>query len=306
MQQVNRRWRRGLVFPGPVVLLPMLVLLMTVLGSVAHAQEKPYFVLYSDDLEEPGNLEVSSKTVQADPKYGNSFISETVELEYGVKAWWTSEVYLSGQHTFNDSTVFGGWRWENRFRPLPTQHWVNPILYVEYEDLNLAEKSILEVTGHASIADFLLTNAQARGAIERSLETKLILSSNFKGWNVSENFIAEKAFSADPWEFGYALGFSRPLKLAASPKPCVFCRENFAAGAELYGGLGDANSFGLEATSQYLGPAVAFNIPNGPSLTFGANFGLNANSLGVIYRFNVSYEFQQVLSHLHRDHSGSP
>lgn len=272
---------------------------LLLLAPVSYAQEKPYFVTYSSDLEEPGNLEVSSKTVQASPQYGNAFLSETLEFEYGAKAWWTTEVYLSGQHTFNDSTVFGSWRWENRFQPLPTHHIINPILYVEYEDLNLAEKSILEVTGHASQADFLLTNAQARNDVERSLEMKLILSSDFKGINVSENFISEKAFSSDPWEFGYALGASRPLGLKASPKPCTFCRENFAAGVELYGGLGDANSFGLEATSQYLGPAVAFNIPNGPSFSFGANFGLNANSLGTIYRFNVSYEFQQVF-HRHR------
>jgi len=273
----------------------------SLLAIRCSAQEKPYFVTYSSDLEEPGNLEVSSKTVQASPQYGNPFVSETMELEYGAKAWWTAEVYLSGQHTFNDSTVFGGWRWENRFQPLPTQHRVNPILYVEYEDLNLAEKSILEVTGHASQADYLLSNAQARADIERSLELKLILSSNFKGWNVSENFISEKAFSSEPWEFGYALGASRPLKLAATAKPCTFCRENFAAGIELYGGLGDANGFGLQATSQYLGPAIVFNIPKGPSLSFGSNFGLNANSLGTIWRFNVSYEFQQVFSHLHRD-----
>ena len=214
-------------------------------------------------------------------------------------------VYLSGQHTYNDSTIFGGWRFENRFRPLPTQHIVNPILYVEYEDVNLAEKSILEVTGHASIADFLLTNAQARQDVERSLELKLILSSNFKGWNVSENFIAEKASrrSLGIWRMLWATpsagtgGQSQTLRLL----PGKLRRRS-----RVYGGLGTTNSFGLEATSQYAGPAVAFNIPNGPSLTFGTDFGLNANSLGVIYRFNVSYEFQQAFRHLHHDQSGSP
>jgi hypothetical protein len=281
------------------ILSGLFIVLMMV--SRCHSQEKPYFVTYSDDLEEPGNLEVSSKTVQAAPQYGNPFLSETLEFEYGAKAWWTTEFYLSGQHTLNDSTVFGGFRWENRFRPLLKEHFINPIAYVEYEDLSLADKSILEVTGHASVADFRLSNAQARNVLERSIELKLILSSNFKGWNLSENFISEKDVSGDPWEFGYALGVSRPLALAASPDPCVFCRENFAAGAELYGGLGDTNSFGLESTSQYLGPALAFNIPNGPTIAFSTDFGLNANSLGVIYRFNISYEFQQVFSHLHHD-----
>ncbi|MGC2814943.1 MAG: hypothetical protein WA207_06020, partial [Candidatus Acidiferrum sp.] len=74
----------------------------------AMAQEPPYFVTYSDALEEPGNLEIAMKGVQAAPKNDNSFASGTLELEYGAKGWWTTEVYLSGQTTQNDSTVFTG------------------------------------------------------------------------------------------------------------------------------------------------------------------------------------------------------
>ena len=39
-----------------------------------------------------------------------------VELEYGTKAWWTTELYLHGQTTAHQSTVFTGFRFENRFR----------------------------------------------------------------------------------------------------------------------------------------------------------------------------------------------
>ena len=264
---------------------------------LCRAQERPYFVTYSDDLEEPGNLEVSVKNTTGTPKYGNSFFGSTLELEYGAKAWWTTEVYLSGQRTSNDSTIFTGWRWENRFRPLSHQHFVNPILYVEYEDVNLADRSFLEITGHSSISDARLSNRQARPEVERSLELKLILSRDAKGWNYSGNFITEKDLNeGEPWEFGYALGVSRPLALAASARECLFCRENFAGGLELYGGLGDLNGFGLAATSHYLGPTVAFNMPKGPALSFSPSFGLNANSMGVLYRFNVSYEFSQIFS----------
>jgi len=70
------------------------------------------------------------KTTQASPKFGNPFVSGTLELEYGAKAWWTTEVYLAGQHTSNDSTIFTGFRWENRFRPLLREHFINPVLYV--------------------------------------------------------------------------------------------------------------------------------------------------------------------------------
>lgn len=264
------------------------------------AQEPPYLVTYSDALEEPGNLEIAIKGVQAAPKNGNSFTGATLELEYGAKGWWTTEVYLSGQHTQNDSTVFTGFRWENRVRPLLRQHFINPVLYVEYENLNKADRSLLEIVGHDSISDLLLSNAQGRKTTERSLEFKLILSSNLKGWDISENFIAEKNLSNEPWEFGYALGTSRPLSFKASSKSCFFCRQNFAAGAEMYGGLGDRYSFGWRQTSQYLGPMVSLEIPKGPTITFSPSFGLNANSVGVLYRFKVSYEIQQIFSRLHK------
>jgi hypothetical protein len=259
------------------------------------AQEPPYFVTYSDSLEEPGNLELALKTAQGTPKYGNNFRSATLEMEYGAKAWWTTEVYLSGQNTANESTIFTGFRWENRVRPLLTNHLINPVLYVEYENLSLADRGLLEITGNQGVSDLLLSNAQTRSLTERSLETKLILSSNVRGWNISENFIAEKDLNeSDPWEFGYATGISHPLALAASAKACVFCRENFAAGLELYGGLGTADDFGLKSTSHYLGPIISFDIPSGPTISFSPNFGLNANSIGTLYRIKISYEFQQI------------
>ncbi|MGA7242558.1 MAG: hypothetical protein WBX19_05220, partial [Terracidiphilus sp.] len=142
----------------PVISLTRLALLafalVLLLGRACialDAQEKPYFVTYSDDLEEPGNLDIETQLLTASPKNANSFLAPTVEFEYGVTAWWTSEAYLQGQATQNDSTVFTGFRFENRFRPLPRESWVNPVLYVEYENVNNADKSFLEVTGHDTI-----------------------------------------------------------------------------------------------------------------------------------------------------------
>jgi hypothetical protein len=281
-------------------MLPALLLLL-VACAPAHAQEAPYFVTYSDALEEPGNLEIAYKGIQAAPKNANSFNSATLEFEYGVKAWWTTEVYLSGQSTQNDSTIFTGYRCENRFRPLLRDHFINPVLYVEYEHHSEADRSFLEIMNHDSIADLYPTNATSRAIIEKSLELKLILSSNTHGWNISENFITEKVLNeSQPWEFGYALGVSRPLALSAGSRPCVFCRENFSAGLELFGGLGTTEQFGWKQTSQYLGPMVQFNIPKGPSIGFEPSIGLNANSVGVMWRFRVSYEVEQIFSHFKR------
>ena len=268
----------AVVFPGPLL-----------------AQE-PYFITYSHQMEEPGNLEVAFKSVAGSPRGGNAFLGNSLEFEYGVKTWWSSEFYLDGQSTANESSVFTGFRWENRFRPLLGEHWINPVLYAEFENINSADKSLLEVVGHDTRNDFLERND--RHEKEREAELKLILSSNFKAWNLSENLIAEKNLSAAPWEFGYAVGISRPLLLLASPHSCIACRENLSAGAEMYGGLGDRYSFGLHQTSHYLAPVLEWRVPAGTTLRLSPGFGLNQDSHGFLFRFGVAYEINQIASRL--------
>lgn len=262
---------------------------------LAFAQEN-YFVTYSHQLEEPGNLEIEAKSIIGAPRFGNPFMATALEFEYGVNGWWSAELYLDGQTTANESTVFTGYRIENRIRPLMREHWINPVLYFDFEDLNGADKELLEVVGHDTNEDFFERNS--REEKEREIELKLILSSNFKGWNVSENFIAEKNLGPSSWEFGYAIGASRALGLKARPDACTFCPENFAFGAEMYGGLGERYSFGLSETSHYLGPVVTWDIPRGPTVRLSPNFGLNQNSNGFMFRFMLGYEIDQFFSRL--------
>jgi hypothetical protein len=269
------------------------------LAAGAWAQERPYFVTYSHEMEEPGNLEIEMFNADGRPQEGNRFVGSSMEFEYGAKAWWTSEFYLDGQLTQHDSTIFTGYRWENRFRPLLREHWINPVLYIEFENTS-ADKALREIVGHDGKDDLLGGNAEARAEKEREIELKLILGSNYKGWNFSENMIAEKNLAAEPWEFGYALAASRPLALAASARECAFCRERFQAGVEMYGGLGDRQSFGLHQTSHYLGPLLNWEAPNGTTFSFSPQFGLNSYSLPLIYRFGVSYEIEQFLGWFHR------
>ena len=270
-------------------------ILLIFLSCTAFPQET-YFVTYSHQMEEPGNLEVGVRSVTASPKGGNAFLAHAFEFEYGVKAWWTSELYLDSQSTANESSLFTGFRWENRFRPLLREHWINPVLYIEFENINSADKSLLEVVGHDMRNEFLERND--RHEKKREAELKLILSSNVKGWNISENMIAEKNLAGEPWEFGYAVGVSRPLALIASAKQCVFCRENLSAGAEMYGGLGERYSFGLRDTSHYLAPVLEWRVPGSTTLKFSPGFGLNSNSQRFLFRFGVSYEIDQIASRL--------
>ncbi len=270
-----------------------LLCLASLAPTPALAQEPPYLVTYSDVLEEPGNLEIATQTLGAAPKDTNPFVAQTYEIEYGVTAWWTAETYLQGQTTRNDSTTFTGFRFENRFRPLRQSHFINPVLYLEYEDINQTDKSFLEVTGNHAIQDLQVPNRYLRSDVERSVEGKLIASSYIHGFNVSENIIAEKNISNEPWEFGYAVGVSHLLANRASPDRCIFCRQYFAVGGELFGGLGTRYTFGTSGTEQYAGPTIAYSAPRNLTVLFGPEFGLNANSAAVLWRLKVAYEINQ-------------
>lgn len=256
------------------------------------AQESPYIVTYNHHLEEPGDLEVEYFSTFGKQRFGNNFIGSWVEFEYGVKAWWTTELYLDGQSTFHDSTVFTGFRLENRFRLLRTEHFINPVLYVEFENITDADKIIKEVEGHDVASDTLEPNSILKQGHNHELELKAILSKDWRGWNFSLNPLAVKNLSpSEPWEFGYAAGFSRPLALKASSRNCNFCLENVIAGAEMYGGLGDTASLGLHETSHYLAPVVAWNLPSGWTFRLSPGFGLNDNSYRFLLRWGVSHEF---------------
>jgi hypothetical protein len=270
----------------------------------AGAQDKPYFVTYSHDLEEPGNLEIETKTALAQPGAGNRYGATAMELEYGTRAWWTTELYLDGQATGNDSTLYTGWRLENRLRPLMKDHAINPVIYIEYENTSGADKTILEVVGHDSQADLAPLNGELRREHQHEAELKLILSSNIRDWNVSENFISEKNLGHAPWEFGYAIGATRPLRSAASGRECTFCAERFIAGAEGYGGLGDTFALTMRDTSHYIAPLIGWQLPKGVRFSFSPGLGLTGTSLARVYRVGLAFEFEQVGGWFRRSNGG--
>lgn len=281
-----KRTHRGLIH------FCLLSFASVLLAPHARAQESPYIVTYDHYLEEPGNLEVEYFSTFGTQRGAGNFIADWTEFEYGATAWWTTELYLDGQSTFNDSTIFTGFRWENRFRLLQREHFVNPVLYIEYEQISGADKILKEVEGHDVESDYAVPNALARQEHDHELEFKLLLSKTFNGWNFAENTIATKNLTGgNPWEFGYAIGASRSLALKASAQHCNLCRENFIAGVEMYGGLGDRYSFGLPDTSHYLAPVIAWNLPSDWTLRLSPGFGLNDNSHRFLLRWGLSREF---------------
>lgn len=274
------------------------ILIIAVVGVVvfspsSRAAEGPFFITYTHQMEEPGNLEFATKNVAGRPDGSNRFLGTAAEFEYGVNGWWTTELYLDGQATGAQSAVFTGYRWENRFRLLSNERWINPVLYVEFEAINGADKTLLEVVNHDGNDDLTEPNADARREKKREMEAKLILGSYWKGWTIAENFIAEKNVRHEPYEFGYAIGVSRPLATAARAERCNFCAENFQLGVEMYGGLGTHADFGVGETSHYVAPTVAWSLANGTTFKVSPGVGVTGDSVGFLVRFGVSYEVAQ-------------
>jgi hypothetical protein len=287
--------------------IALILFLLVCPSSRLRAQESPYIVTYNHSLEEPGNLEVEYFSTFGTQRGGNDFHAFWSEFEYGATSWWTTALYVDGQTTFTDSTVFTGFRLENRFRLLRREHLVNPVLYVEYGQISGADKILKEIEGHDRESNFADSNAALRKEHKHELELKLLLSSNVKGWNVAVNpIVAKNLLPSEPWEFAYAVGVSRPLALKASSNRCNLCRENFFAGVEMYGGLGSAQSAGLHDTSHYLAPAVAWNLPSDWTLRLSSGFGLNDNSHRLLLRWGVSREFSGFGETVRRWFGGRP
>lgn len=270
--------------------LKLLCVIALLFVSAASAQVSSNFVTYDHYLEERGSLEVSTLSTVGIQKHDlPNYLGQLFELEYGVTGWWTSSLYLEGasQH---DSTVFTGFRLENRFLPLKGEHKINPVLYFEYEDINEASRIQTTIVGHSESTNEPLS--VLRGNKARELEGKLILSSNVKNWNISENFAAEKNLTASEGiEFGYAIGAYRPLSVKASAQQCSVCRDKFVAGAELYGGLGSTQQFGFSDTAQYIAPGIAWRAGRNSTLKFSPAFGLTSGSNRILLRAAYTYEF---------------
>jgi hypothetical protein len=272
--------------------------LSAALVCAAHAGEWPYFVTYSHQMEEPGNLEAGFRSALLKPDAGHRFLGTAFEFEYGVTRRWTTEVYIDGQKTAREAAFFTGFRWENRVQLLKNEHWINPVLYVEYEQLNGADKSLLEVVGHDGLADLIEPVAEVRGERKREIEAKLILGSHVKGWNISENFIAEKNLAHEPFEFGYAVAASRPL--SRNEGHCAFCARTTRVGVEMYGGLGTHDAFGFRGTSQYVAPTFGFQISENTWAKVSTGFGITDTSAPFLLRFGVTYEINGFGSYFHR------
>jgi len=211
--------------------------LLAAVGAVAllpacRAGEGPFFVTYTHQMEEPGNLEFATKSVTGAPDGGVRFLGTAMEFEYGVKGWWTAEWYLDGQTTRSQSTLFTGYRWENRIRLLPREHWINPVLYVEFENINGADKTLLEVVNHDGKDDLAAPNDEARREKQREVEAKHFCEAMtnidhvhlacFQCGRIEE--FTSHLFERLKAEISRQKGFSHPGRTPGGRRRCSHCR----------------------------------------------------------------------------------
>jgi hypothetical protein len=260
-------------------------------AGVAFAQEqpeRPYFVTYDDHVEKRGELELSLVTTTGDVRNeATRYYAPWMELEYGVTSWWTSELYIEGASFVGDGSAFTGWRLENRFRPLKGDHLLNPVLYVEFEDVNDASRIQTEVVGRGPLP-FAPIGDLTEGR-NRELEGRLILSSSFGRWNVSENLVVEKNLSEEEGvEFGYTVGVARSF--GSGLETCRFCPSAFIASVEAYGGLGTTASDATGSLQQYIAPVFSWHVT--PGSLFRASIGFGLTSASDRYLVRVGYSFE--------------
>jgi hypothetical protein len=200
------------------------------------AQDKPpapYFITYDHYMEDPDELELATNVVSGHERGLNTFLGNFNEFEYGIRKWWTTEFYLDWQHTKHEGSLFTGFRIENRFRLFLEPHKINPILYVEYEHLNGADKTLKEIVGFDSKEDLEAPNSETREEHEREIEAKRSFQPD---WRMNLLKILMQNLHGERWNL-IPVGLSCPLAAAIGNR-CTFCASRFAAGLEVYGGWG--------------------------------------------------------------------
>jgi len=167
----------------------LVLLAASALLAPVHAGSGANFVTYNHHTADRGEVEVKLLTDISEGS-GNEYFAQLVELEYGISDRWTAALLFEGADSAGDDYQFGGWRFENRFRlfdygAVP----LNPVLYVEYEQLEPSHRYLHTVAGRAGEAN---EDTGDDEGTEHAIETRLILGEDLSDrLDVAFNWISE-------------------------------------------------------------------------------------------------------------------
>lgn len=271
--------------------LPALLLASLGLTGPAEAGSNGFFVTYNSEIEK-GELELmlmnditAPSHFRRDEGFG-TYMSHMIELEYGITSQLATEFMMEWFEDFETGdAAFTGFRWENRYRLFKNDVPLNPMVYVEYEDLDPRTRYKMEVSGWI---DPPYAESAEEPDRERILETRLVLSQDVGPVNLAFNWINETDLASGDTAFGYALGAMWMLHGEHEEHH----GKGVGLGLEMYGALGDTKSFGLNPKRQehYLGPIIMYHINKHWMTHAQLAIGLSKASDNLV-RVNFGYEF---------------
>lgn len=245
-------------------------------------------ILYNHYLSEKGELELEVFSDFANPgRAGSDYTAQKFELEYGVTDRWTAAIWLEGVKSDGENYQFGGFHIESLFKLSQRPIFLNPVFYIEYEQVEPEHRFLHSVTGRTGEEEH-----EEDEDTEYELETKLILSQDVSSrLNVAFNWINEVNLKTGDWGFGYAAGLNYTLFETEGGHHDSGSRswevEEVVAGLELFGGLGDSvDGLTLDGgeTAHYLGLNLKTEFENGIELGLGGAFGLTDDSEDALIR----------------------
>ena len=275
----------------------------------AKAGNDVYFVTYNHHIDK-GEVELMVMNDYTNPAVfrreddgQRSYFSQMIELEYGVTEQWATELMLeSFVEPGTGQSRFTGFRWENRYRLFRDDVPLNPMVYVEYEDLDPRTRYKMETSG------WIRPPYRTSGAEpdrERVLETRIVLSQDIGPLNLAFNWINETDLNAGGvTAFGYAMGArydfngghyghrkgAEPAGHAGQPASPRAMKPTL--GLELYGGLGDTRKLDYRPSRQehYLQPDIMLHLGEHAMLHVGFGIGLSKASDNLV-RTSLAVEF---------------
>ncbi len=267
------------------LIISAVILLMHTFGTISALAHEGYITTYNHHIYK-GEFEVmlmNDFTSPSGPKRRNdgheNYFSQMLEIEYAPTSQLAFEFMAEAFEDIGTGDArFTGFRYETRYRLFKEEVPLNPVLYVEYEDLHVATRYKMEVSGWVEPP---FKEEEGDSDRESILESRLILSEDFGRWNVAFNWINESDLNAGEAAFGYSLGFLYRLPQhseeghAHHAKSAKFMPTTLAF--EFFGALGDTNKFDLRPSRQehYFQPSVMFHVGENSMFSIGAGIGLS-------------------------------
>lgn len=136
----------------------------------------------------------------------NNYFSQMIEIEYGLTEQLAVEIMGEGFEELETGRAqYTGQRYEARYRLSRKEVPLNPMVYVEYEDLSVNTRYKMEVSGWIN-PPYETAAEEEAGGRESILESRLILSQDVGKWNFAFNWINESDIVHGGTAFGYSFG----------------------------------------------------------------------------------------------------